>query len=60
MRILQVIALQQEGQAVEPMRTAPHAQREAKYKAVIAKLLALDCMSMTAVSAFLNGPDIEE
>lgn len=55
-----MIALQQEGQAINPMSTALHGKREAKYKAVIAELLTLDCTSMTAVSAFLNGLGIEE
>ena len=57
---MQVIALQQEGQAIKPMCTALHAKREAKYKAVIADLLILDCTSMTAVGAFLNGLSIQE
>lgn len=60
MCVLQVIALQQKGQAIEAISTAPHAKREAKYKAVIADLLTLDCTSMTAVSTFLNGLSIEE
>ena len=55
-----MIALQQEGQAIEAMSTAPHTKRDAKYKAVIADLITLDCKSMTAVSVFLNGLSIEE
>lgn len=58
--VLQVIALQQNGQAIEQQKTAAHARREAKYKSVIANLLTLDCTCMSAVNAFLNGPSIEE
>ncbi|KAL3159345.1 hypothetical protein ABBQ32_011296 [Trebouxia sp. C0010 RCD-2024] len=59
-RAAQVIALQQKGQAIEPMRTGPHDQREAKYKAVITNLLTLDCTSLTAVSGFLTGLSSEQ
>ena len=55
-----MIAWQQEGRAIGAIGTAPHANREAKYKAVIADLLTLDCTSMTAVIAFLNALGIEE
>lgn len=58
--VLQVIVLQQKGQAIGPERTAAHVRREAKYKAVVANLLTLDCTCMSAVSAFLNGPSNEE
>lgn len=58
--VLQVIALQQNGQAIDQQRTAAHARREAKYKSMIANLLTLDCTCISAVNAFLDGPSIEE
>ena len=58
--MMQVIALQQQAQPIEPVSTGPHAEREAKYKVVISNLLSLNCKSEEAVSAFLDGLTIEE
>ena len=57
---VQVIVLQQQGQAIQHVATPSQARREAKYQTMISGLLSLDCLSVEAVHQYLNGSNVEE